>query len=83
MAGAAITIRLSRKTMDALARIATLTRRTNSDLAVLAIEAYVAREQTVVDSIQAGLDDLQAGRTMDHDSVRARLQATSTAAERV
>ena len=82
MASATMTIRLSRETKDALGRIAALTRRTNSYLAAEAIEAYVAREQAIVDGVQAGLDDLQAGRTVEHDQAMARLEATIASAER-
>jgi predicted transcriptional regulator len=82
MASTTMTIRLSRETKDALGRIAAVTRRTNSYLAAEAIEAYVAREQAIMDGIQVGLDDLQAGRIVDHDAAMARLEATIIAAER-
>ncbi|HEY5797986.1 MAG TPA: CopG family ribbon-helix-helix protein [Bosea sp. (in: a-proteobacteria)] len=82
MASATMTIRLNRETKDALGRIAAVTRRTNSYLAAEAIEAYVAREQAIVDGVQAGLDDLQAGRTVEHDQAMARLEATIASAER-
>lgn len=82
MTSATMTIRLSRETKDALGRIAAVTRRTNSYLAAEAIEAYVAREQAIVEGIQVGLDDLQAGRTVAHDTAMARLDATIASAER-
>jgi predicted transcriptional regulator len=82
MTSATMTIRLSRETKDALGRIAAVTRRTNSYLAAEAIEAYVAREQAIVEGIQAGLDDLRAGRTVEHDAAMARLEATIASAER-
>ncbi len=82
MASATMTIRLNRETKDALARIAAVTRRTNSYLAAEAIEAYVAREQAIVDGVRAGLDDLQAGRTVAHDAAMARLEATIATVER-
>lgn len=82
MTSATMTIRLSRDTKDALGRIAAVTRRTNSYLAAEAIEAYVAQEQVIVDGVQGGLDDLKAGRTVDHDAAMARLEATIAAAER-
>lgn len=82
MSSATLTIRLSQETKDALSRIAAVTRRTNSYLAAEAIEAYVAREKAIVDGIQDGLEDLQAGRIVDHDAAMARLEATIAAAER-
>ena len=82
MSSATMTIRLNRDTKDALGRIAAVTRRTNSYLAAEAIEAYVAREQAIVEGIQAGLDDLRSGRTVAHDAAMARLEATIAAAER-
>lgn len=82
MTSATMTIRLSRDTKDALGRIAAVTRRTNSYLAAEAIEAFVAQEQVIVDGVQVGLDDLKAGRTVDHDAAMARLEATIAAAER-
>ena len=82
MSSVTMTIRLSQEAKDALGRIAAVTRRTNSYLAAEAIEAYVAREQAIVEGIRAGLDDLQAGRTVNHDAAMARLEATIAAAER-
>lgn len=82
MTSATMTIRLRRDTKDALGRIAAVTRRTNSYLAAEAIEAYVAQEQAIVDGVQIGLDDLKAGRTVNHDAAMARLEATIAAAER-
>lgn len=82
MSSATLTIRLSQETKDALSRIAAVTRRTNSYLAAEAIEAYVAREKAIVDGIQDGLEDLRAGRIVDHDAAMARLEATIAAAER-
>ncbi|KPF72692.1 CopG family transcriptional regulator [Bosea sp. AAP35] len=82
MSSATMTIRLRQDTKDALGRIAAATRRTNSYLAAEAIEAYVAREQAIVEGVQAGLEDLEAGRTVAHDAAMARLEATIATAER-
>lgn len=81
MSSATMTIRLSRETKEALSRMAALTRRTNSYLAAEAIEAFVARERAVLEGIQEGLDDLEAGRVVAHDTAMARLEATIAAAE--
>ena len=82
MSSVTMTIRLSQEAKDALGRLAAVTRRTNSYLAAEAIEAYVAREQAIVEGIRAGIDDVKAGRTVNHDVAMARLEATIAAAER-
>jgi predicted transcriptional regulator len=48
-------------------------RRSRSFLAAEAIENYVAAESWQLTEIEAGVKDLDANRTVDHDAVRSWL----------
>ena len=82
MSSTTMTIRLPPEVKAGLGRLATSTRRTKSFLAAEAIAAYVAREATIVDGVQAGLSDMTAGRVVSHDEAMARIEATIAEAER-
>lgn len=73
MATTTMTIRLPEEVKDKLGRLARATRRTPSFVAGEAIAAYVAREAAIVEGIEQGLDDLKAGRLVDHDEAMARI----------
>lgn len=73
MATTTMTIRLPEEVKDKLGRLAQATRRTPSFLAGEAIAAYVAREAAIVEGIEQGLDDLKAGRLVEHDEAMARI----------
>jgi predicted transcriptional regulator len=73
MATTTMTIRLPEEVKDKLGRLAHATRRTPSFLAGEAIAAYVAREAEIVEGIEQGLDDLEAGHLVDHDEAMARI----------
>jgi len=66
---ATLTVRLPAGTKANLATLAGKTRRTSSFLAAEAITAYVARELDIIEAIEAGLADIEAGRFSSHADV--------------
>jgi predicted transcriptional regulator len=62
-----LSIRLSSETKAQLTRLAATTRRSKSFLAAEAVEAYVARERTIIEAVERGIADVAAGRTVPHD----------------
>lgn len=77
-ASATLSLRLSAKTKSKLATLARHTRRTSSFLANEAITAYVEHELAIVEGIERGLADMQAGRVTSH--IDAMKQARETIA---
>ena len=62
----------TRQRLEALAR---RSRRSTSSLAAEALAAWVETERRQLDEIAAGLEDLDGGRTVDHDAVAAWLKS--------
>ena len=75
-----LTVRLSNHTKARLAQLANHTRRTRSFLAAEAIADYVARELAIVEAIERGRADVQAGRVVPHDEVTREARAVIEAA---
>lgn len=71
-ASTTMTIRVSPDLKEKLGRLAQNTRRTRSYLAAEAVEAYVNRELRIIEGIQRGLADMEAGRVTPHDEVMAK-----------
>ena len=71
-----VTVRLDRETKSQLERLARHTRRTKSFLAGEAISDYVERELAIVEAIERGLADVEAGRVTPHDDAMRRLRTT-------
>lgn len=71
-----VTVRLSPETKARLEDLASQTRRSKSFLAGEAIADYVERELKIVEAIQRGLDDFEAGRVTSHEDAMKRLRAT-------
>ena len=71
-ASTTMTIRVTPDLKEKLGRLAHNTRRTRSYLAAEAVEAYVNRELRIIEGIQRGLADLEAGRVTPHDEVTAK-----------
>lgn len=67
-----MTIRVTPALKEKLGRLAQDTRRTRSFLAAEAVESYVNRELRIIEGIQRGLADMEAGRVTPHDEVMAR-----------
>jgi predicted transcriptional regulator len=80
-ASTTLTIRLTPEVKEQLGRLADTTHRTKSYLAAEAITKYVAREAEIIEGIERGLADMEAGRLVPHDEAMARLEATIVAAE--
>ena len=71
-ASTTMTIRVTPDLKEKLGRLAHNTRRTRSYLAAEAVEAYVNRELRIIEGIQRGLADMEAGRVTPHDDVTAK-----------
>jgi predicted transcriptional regulator len=57
-----------------LDNLSAVTGRTKSALVAEALRSYVASERQFIDAVEAGLDDLRAGRVVDHQSVIAAVR---------
>lgn len=77
-----MTIRLDPTLKDRLGRLAEGTRRSRSFLASEAVETYVDRELAILEGIERGLADAQAGRTVSHADAMAQLDAVIEEAEK-
>jgi predicted transcriptional regulator len=77
-----MTIRIDPLVKEKLGRLADGTRRSRSYLAAEAVAAYVDRELEIIEGIQRGLDDVEAGRTVSHEEAMAEIDALIDAAER-
>jgi predicted transcriptional regulator len=75
-----MTIRVSPDLKEKLGRLAQATRRTKSYLAAEAVEAYVDHELQIIQGIQRGIADRDAGRVTPHDEAMDRIDAAITAA---
>lgn len=69
-----LSIRLASTLKSDLGRLARVTKRTRSFLAAEAVEAYVARELQIIESIERGLADMRAGRVVSHEQVAADMR---------
>tara|TARA_R110002074_G_C12275189_1_gene642564 strand:- start:177 stop:443 length:267 start_codon:yes stop_codon:yes gene_type:complete len=76
-----MTIRLDPQLKEKLGRLADGTRRSRSFLAAEAVESYVDRELAIIEGIERGLADVEAGRTVSHEDAMATVrQAIKVAA---
>lgn len=78
---ATMTIRIATDTKRKLERLAADTRRSKSFLAAEAVSAYVERELAIIDGVQRGLADVEAGRVVPHDAAMYEVQAVIDAAK--
>lgn len=76
-----MTIRLDPEVKEKLGRIARDTRRSRSFLAAEAVAAFVDRELEIIEGIQRGLADMEAGRVVPHEQVVAEGRAIIDAAK--
>lgn len=82
MSSSTLSIRLNPRTKAKLDALAKSSRRSKSFLAAEAIEAFVAAESWQLGEIEAGIKDLDAHRTVDHQDVRGWLQSWGKKGER-
>lgn len=79
-ASTTMTIRVTPGLKEKLGRLAQNTRRTKSFLAAEAVEAYVNRELEIIEGIQRGIADMEAGRVTPHNEGMNRIDAALAAA---
>ena len=77
-----LSVRIDVETRQRLEALAKRSRRSKSFLAAEAIASYVETEGWQLDEIAAGLDDLDEGRTVDHDAVAGWLRSWGSPHER-
>ena len=81
-ASTTMTIRVSPETKEKLERIATNTKRSKSFLAAEAVSAYVDHELQIIEGINRGLADVEAGRVVPHEQVMAEADQIIAEAKR-
>lgn len=69
-----MTIRLDPELKEKLGRLAEGTQRSRSFLAAAAVETYVDRELAIIEGIQRGLAEVEAGRTVSHEDAMASIR---------
>ena len=75
---ATVTVRLSQNVKDGLERLAQSTKRSRNFLAAEAIAEYVAVNEWQIAGIEKALRDLDAGKTIPHERVKAWAEALGT-----
>lgn len=70
-----VTTRLDKATIDLVDRVASAGGHSRSRFVAMAIAEAAKREAAFLSFVQEGLDDLDAGRTVPHDTVMAKLDA--------
>lgn len=81
-ASTTMTIRIGQDLKDKLERLADNTRRSRSFLAAEAVASYVERELAIIDGIDRGWADVEAGRTVPHDVAMDEIDALIDAVSR-
>lgn len=79
-ASTTMTIRMDEKIKAKLDRLASNTRRSRSFLAAEAVSSYVEHELAIIDGVQRGLADADAGRVVSHDKAMDEVDAAIEAA---
>lgn len=70
-----VTTRLDRATIDMVDRVAAAGGHSRSRFVAMAVTEAAKREAAFLAFVQEGLDDLDAGRTVPHETVMAELDA--------
>lgn len=73
---ATLTLRVSESLKEKLGRYASQTHRTPSAVAERGLEAFLDRELEMLEAIERSRADFREGRTVSHEEVMARIQAT-------
>jgi len=79
-ASTTMTIHLDPQLKAKLGGLADGTRRSRSILAAQAVETYVDRELAIIEGIERGLADVEAGRTVSHEDAMASVRQVIDAA---
>jgi RHH-type rel operon transcriptional repressor/antitoxin RelB len=77
-----LSLRIDGETKNRLEALARRARRSKSFLAAEAIAAYVDAESWQLDEIEAGIEDLDQGRAVDHEAVAGWLRSWGKAREK-
>lgn len=77
MSTTTLSLRIDDTTKVRLGALAKCVRRSKSSVAAEAISAYINLEEWRLREIDAGLKDLDQGRTVSHERVAARLRSWS------
>lgn len=77
-----LSVRLDSETKARLDALARRSHRSKSFVAAEAISRYVDAEEWQIAEIEAGIADLEAGRTVSHDEVVSWLKTWGTSSER-
>lgn len=72
---AVITTRLDSETIDLVDRVASAGGHSRARFVAMAVTQAAQREAAFLAFVQEGLDDLDAGRTVPHETVMAELDA--------
>jgi predicted transcriptional regulator len=75
MTDTTITVRVTRELRERLEALAKQTKRSKSFLSNEAIKNYVEYEEKVVADILEGLEDIKAGRVVEHEEATRRFSA--------
>ncbi len=67
---ATVTFHTTPEIKERLATLAKMTRRSKSFLTNEAVEKFLSEEEAFVENVQAGIEDLETGRTMTTDELR-------------
>ena len=70
-----LTLTLSGELVESLAYIVEQSGRSMDEVATIALRRFVQDEMPIFEGIQAGLDDIAAGRTISHEDAVAELRA--------
>lgn len=81
MTSTTMTIRVPLAVQEQLARLSQSTKRSRSYLAGEAVAAYVERELAIIEGIERGLADMNAGRVTPHEAAMDRIDAAIEAAQ--
>ncbi len=81
-ASTTLTVRMSPTTKAKLTALANRTDRSKSYLANDAIERYLERELGIVEGVERGLADMEAGRLVPHDDAMTQIRASIDRAQK-
>lgn len=70
-----VTTRLDSETIDLVDRVATAGGHSRSRFVAMAVTEAAKREAAFLAFVQEGIDDLDAGRTVPHETAMAKLDA--------
>jgi len=70
MVGKTASVRMDEKTLKRLDKLARITKRSRGWLINEAVDRYLSYEEWFIKSVEAGLDDVKAGRVIPHEEIK-------------